>query len=99
MEVGRYESGLGARLSRSGRDPLDGEAVTVGLGSVRQRVRPHDRTLDARDRQPNRQELARDIGRQRLSVLRYQVERGDILALAHLLSQPEGAEALPCRIW
>src|SRR5262245_19437198 len=99
MEVARSKSGLGALLSRTGPDPLNCEAISVGLGSVRQRVRSHDRALDTRNRQPNGQELAREIWRQRSSVLRYQVERGNVLALTHLLSQTEGAEACPCRIW
>src|SRR5262249_9706556 len=50
-------------------------------------------------RQPNGQVLAREIRWQRSSVLWCQVERGDILALAHLFSQAEGAEACPCKIW
>ena len=93
MEVARYESGLGARLSRTGPDPLDCETVPVGPGSVRQRVRSHDSTLDTWNRQPNGQVLAWLIRRQRSSVLRYQVERGNIFALAHFLSQAEWAKA------
>src|SRR5262249_10259133 len=99
MEVARYESRRGARLSRTGSDPFDCEAVSVGPASVGQRVRSHDRALDARDRPPNGQVLARQIRWQGSSVLRHQVERGNILALAHLLAQAEGAEARPCGTW
>src|SRR5262249_39666631 len=57
------------------------------------------RALDTRNRQPNGQVLAWLIRRQRSTVLRYQVERGDIFALAHFLSQAERAKAWPCGTW
>src|SRR5262245_37011310 len=99
MEVARYKSGLSAHLPRTGPDPLDCEAISIGPGSVRQRIRSHDRTLDTRNRQSNGQVLARQIRRQRSSVFRYQVKRGDIFALAHFLSQAERAKAWPCGTW
>src|SRR5262249_51562000 len=97
MKMARCEPDLDLRLSCTGTDPPDREAVVVGPGNVRQRIGSHDRASDAWNRQSNRQELARQIRRQWLSILRHEVERADVFGLAKLPSQEEGTETCPGR--
>ncbi len=85
--------------NHSARHALHGDAEVVRIRVIRNRIAPHDGLLDARHIQAKRQELPRPKQRQRLAVVREEVERVNVVRFLHLALHDELAVAVPAELF